>query len=296
MGGEIRVSVVVAVEQSAENLPAILHSLAPEKYPSLEVLICRAAGDYAPLPPIGERVNVRTLQGETGARIPDLWKDGILAAEGPLVATLTAHCIPEPEWVKHVLELDMEDGTVGVGGSIRNDPDADGPSWAIFAQRYIRYAPPQQSREVDDIAADNAVYMRSAILEHGELLDQGFWEPSFHALFKQKGLRLRIDPQLLVTHYNRYPVGRFFSQRVTHGSEFGYTRAKSAGLAKRLLFMCASPVLPIVFLSKILASLRRHPERHIRIWVALPWLLLFLAGWGIGEAKGYIAAVSGGDP
>lgn len=295
MSAEIKASVVVAVEHSARNLPAILRALAPEEHPTLEVLICCAGGEAPVLPAIEDLSNVRALQGGTAARIPHLWRDGILAARGPLVATLTAHCIPEPGWAQRVLELDMQDDIAGVGGLICNHREADGPSWAIFLQRYVRYAPPQRSREVEDVAADNAVYRRAQILQYPDLLAQGFWEPSFHTLFRQNGCRLRIDPDLLVTHRNRYPVWQFFSQRVTHGSEFGYTRARRLGLAKRLLLTGVSPLLPILFLRKILSGARRHPECKKRIWTALPWLLLFVAGWGIGESKGYIRALAPAD-
>ena len=46
-------------------------------------------------------------------------------------------------------------------------------NWAIFFLRYSAFAPPLPAGETDEIAADNAVYDREAILQHSDLLDEG---------------------------------------------------------------------------------------------------------------------------
>jgi hypothetical protein len=52
-----------------------------------------------------------------------------------------------------------------------------------------------------------------------------------------------------------------------------------------------SPVLPIIFLRKIIGSVLQNGRYNRHLISALPWLFLFLAGWGIGEALGYLTAL-----
>ena len=237
------------------------------------------------------RANVRVLAATRGELIPHLWRDGILAARHPVVAVTTAHCIPDARWLQRLLATDLTDAA-GVGGVFDNDPESDAQGWAIFMQRYAPYAPPQAARDVAEIAADNAVYRRDDILRHADLLEHGFWEPSFHARFRAAGASLRLDPGLRVVHHNRYRPAQYFEQRSAHGREFGLARAQRHAWPKRLALLALSPILPLVFLRKLLAAAWRSPQCRPRVPRALPWLCVFLLGWGWGEARGYAESLA----
>ena len=207
------------------------------------------------------------------------------------MAITTAHCIPDRQWVDGLLRLRL-DNAAGIGGVIDNDPHSDAKSWAIFMQRYISYAPPRQAGEVSEIAADNAVYRRADIMEHADLLKRGFWEPSFHARFRAAGKSLRLEPALRVLHRNRYTAAQFFAQRFAHGREFGLARAVRLGMARRFALISLAPVLPLVFLGKIVRAVRAHGVYVAWLPRAWFWLLFFLLAWGMGEARGYLASLS----
>lgn len=279
-------SVVVAVQDAQANVPAIVQRLACERHPDVEFLVGyteRDPGVPGLLPPLA---NVRAYAGAPGSLIPHLWRDGIRAAASARVAVTTAHCVPAEDWVAALRQADLTEAA-GVGGTIENDPACGHLGWAIHIQRYAPYTPPQRARRAEDIAADNAVYRRADILRHAELLDEGFFEPRFHALFRASGPGLALDPRIRVTHRNRYRAATFFGQRYEHGRQFGAARARALPLGRRLVLAVAAPVLPLVFLRKIVRNARRH-EVLREHWVgALPWLAFFLAGWGAGEALGY---------
>jgi len=93
-----------------------------------------------------------------------------------------------------------------------------------------------------------------------------------------------------VVHHNRYSAGQFFAQRLAHGKEFGLARSRVIPKTKRLLLILLSPILPILFLKKIVSSVLQHGGYNFKLVQAFPWLLLFLMAWGLGEAKGYLAA------
>lgn len=283
-----KLSIVLAVEHAQQNIPAILQQIGPERYPDIELLICYSDADVNVPALVGDYKNIRLLHHKDGCRIPHLWRDGIRAALGERVAVTTAHCIPSPDWIERLLALQLPEKTVGVGGIIDNHPDARAKDWAIFFMRYIKYAPPKQQTITYDIAADNALYLRQAIMEHDDLLQSGFWEPSFHQRFKDAGLTLRLEPELCVFHHNAYTCGQFFLQRFEHGKAFGSARVLSQNIFKRILLIMLSPVLPIIFLSKIIQAVVRNGRYTSHLISALPWLCWFLAGWGSGEALGYL--------
>lgn len=287
MKSEYRLSVVIAVQYAQDNLAQILRMLDPARHSDVELLFCSTDTDTV------ERVdgydNVRVLSAPRGSLIPHLWRDGIQAAKAEKVALSTAHCIPEVDWVDRLLAVDMS-LLPGIGGIIANDDASDARGWAIYLLRYISFTPPQENRQVTEIAADNAVYRRADIIKYTDLLKKGFWEPSFHARFRQAGLSLSLDSTMRVIHSNRYTTGQFFRQRLAHGKEFGRTRASELSSFKRLLLIVLSPILPILFLSKIVRGVFQHGKYKLKLLQASPWLLLFLLAWGIGEAQGYLLA------
>jgi len=289
MTPEYNLSVIIAVQYAQGNLADILNNLDPAGHQDVEYLFCSTDADPATADIISGYENARVISGLEGSLIPHMWRDGIMAAQAKEVALGTAHCIPTVEWVEHLLAADMS-RFPGIGGVIENDGASSARDWAVYFLRYISFAPPQEKREVVDVAADNAIYRRADIMEHADLLGKGFWEPSFHARFRKAGLIMLLDPSLCVVHRNLYSTRQFFLQRLSHGKEFGLARARELSRAKRLILITLSPLLPVVFLKKIVFAVIQQGKYKARLFMALPWLLLFLFAWGMGETQGYLAA------
>lgn len=285
-----RISVVVAVQFAQANLPAILAALDPGLADGrAEVLVCHAADDPVALPP---QAGLRIVTGTADARIPDLWRDGILAATAGTVAILSAHCVPDGDWLEVACGLDMA-GLAGIGGRITRDPGADAAGTAIHLLRYHAVTAAGAPHAVHDIAADNALYRRAEILACEDLLPGGFWEPAYHARFRRRDLGLELHPALSVTHVNRYTPRAFMRQRRLHGRVFGLGRALAASPARRWLLLAASPAAFPVFALKLTRSIWHDPALR-RDWRrAAPWLYLFMANWCWGEMCGHAAAAFG---
>jgi hypothetical protein len=283
-------SIVVAVQHAQGNLVDIMAALRPEAYPEIEFIFCHTPAESRMRELIGCGENVRVLCGPAGTLIPEMWRDGILAARGERVATTTAHCIPHVDWVERLVAAKLDDA-VAVGGLIENAFDSDAKGWAIHMLRYAAFTPPEPARETQDLAADNALYSRHAIVRHADLLARGFWEPSFHARFRAEGLSLKLEPALRVTHRNRYTAAQFAAQRLGHGYEFGRTRGNAVPWRKRLLLMLLSPGVPIVLMRRILAAGREKPTLGHHLPRASLWLMAFLLSWSLGEAAGYFTSL-----
>jgi hypothetical protein len=281
----IKLSIVVAVQHAQDNIPDIMRALRPASHPEVEFLFCHTLADPDVPALIGNQGNARALCSPSGSLIPHLWRDGILAARGSFVATTTAHCIPTRGWVARLLGSNLENAALG--GTIANDAKADVKARAIYLLRYAAYAPPEVKRKVQDLAADNAVYSRSDLLRHQDLLQRGFWEPSFHSRFCAEGIHLELDPSLQVVHRNRYSARQFIAQRLAHGREFGLTRARARPALKRVLLVLLAPGAFLVLLGRILLIARRKPDLRNQIATAGLWLAVFTLAWVAGEASGY---------
>lgn len=283
-------SVIVAVQHARQNLPEIVRALDCAAHPEVEFLFCYTDADPDVPALLANEASIRLVRGAPGSLIPHLWRDGIMAARGEYVALTTAHCIPDGDWLDNLQQVNWDE-LAGIGGVIQNHAESNACDWAVYLLRYISFAPPQAARRVEEIAADNAVYRRALIQQEADLLQQGFWEPSFHARFRAQGFGLSLQPTLRVIHHNRYSAGEFFRQRFEHGRAFGLARANSLPLVRRMLLVALSPLLPLVFLRKIVAAARQNPNTRSQLPSALPWLLFFLLGWGLGEARAYLESM-----
>jgi hypothetical protein len=257
MDSAIKLSIVVGVQHAQDNVAEIVRAVAPALHPDVELLFCYTTADPDVPVLVGAQGQVRVISSPRGSLIPHLWRDGILSSRGERVATTTAHCIPAAGWVEEIA-ADLEN--TAIGGIIANDPNADGKARAIFLLRYLAFASPDAKRYVKELAADNAVYRRSDLLRHEDLLRLGFWEPSFHSRFHSEGIKLVLDPMLRVVHHNRYTAQEFIAQRFAHGLEFGLSRGRTRSFLRKLLLIVLSPGIFPLLMHRIVTASRRKPE------------------------------------
>lgn len=287
----LALSVIIGVQQAQENLPDILSAIGPNASADTEVLLCHAENDPVD-PGFAATPGVRIIACKNGALIPELWRDGILLARAGKVAILSAHCIPDPDWAHRARRLDLG-RCVAYGGLIRNGDISDPTGTAIHLLRYARFSEISAARPTSDIAADNSVYDRGAILDCTDLLPLGFWEPSYHDQFKARGLKLGLTPALRVTHTNRYTIRAFMKQRRLHGRAFGRARGRAAPAWRRWLMLMLAPAAYPIHAVKLTLHILRTPVLRPGFWRAAPRFYLFMASWTLGEALGYWDAAFG---
>jgi Glycosyl transferase family 2 len=282
----VTLSIIIGVQHAQANILEIVRAMRPAAHPEVEFIFCHTSADADVPALVGDGDQVRTIRSPEGSLIPHLWREGIMAARGERVCTTTAHCVPTPDWVDALLAADLRQ-IAAAGGTIENDPHANAIGRAIFLQRYAAFAPPQAKCEVYDLAADNALYRRSNLQRYPDLLQRGFWEPSFHKRFQAEGLRIAIDPSLRVIHRNRYSARQYMRQRLAHGREFGLTRAMAHNFPRRLLLLLLAPAVFPLMLSRIVCQALGKPALRKQLTTAWLWLPAFVLAWVAGEAWGY---------
>jgi hypothetical protein len=228
------------------------------------------------------------VDGPPGRLAPELWRDGLEAADRPLVALSTTAMCPASGWRRAMLERLEATGAAVAGGPIR--PQADDPvSKAIFLLRYVRYLPPLVDREPVEPPGDNAVYRRDRLEGLQSLWKAGFWEVEIHRALRARGERTVMAEGGVVEHHGEGRLLELLQRRHAHGRRYGASRKKDLGPAQRLLRIAALPLVPLVLLGRIARALRSRGQSLVSWLPALPALLPLLAAWSLGEARGMLS-------
>ena len=291
-----RLTVVLAVQEGAHRLDAVVGALAAGLPSGVEVIVLWPEDDgearhaVGALPPAPWLV---TMPGPARALVPELWALGVQGSRAPRVALTVVHCVPSPGWIDGLLEADLE-RFAAVGGPIDQRPGSDALGWAVYLQRYAPFASsegPHQTAAVDEIAGDNALYARSALDAVSGSWSDGFWEPTVHAALLDEGLQLGMDPGLGVLHDNGYSARGFLVQRLRHGYRFGRDRARALEGPVAAAYAAATPAVPLLFGRKVLQRSLRLREARVHLPGALPWLAVYVGAWSLGEILGAHAGV-----
>ena len=278
-------SIVVAVWREDGGLVDCLQALQPQLDDEVEVLVVANLDlDPGVMAAFGW---ARWVACSPVSLTPALWSRGIEQARGELVAVTTGHFAPADDWVAQIRAAARAHDAVGIGGAIDPPRRGGAAAWATYYMRYSNYFHIDTARRVGEIAADNAVYRRSALMRHWAAIAEGFWEPEFHGLVFAEGHHLVYEPAIRVTQAAAFPFGTFCRQRYEHGARFGASRVAGRGALTRALRVATAPAVPLVFLAKICRRALRRPRDLARFVTALPALAAFAGCWAAGEAVGY---------
>lgn len=282
------ISVVVAASNAARSIAACLtalHSQASEV--QAEVIVPDASTDGTSEIIAQQFPWVRHLRYPPALLIPHLWREGIQHSRGEIVAVTTAHCIPEAGWLAGMLKAHASEHAA-VGGAIENATPATLVDWAIYFCRYSAYMLPFEVAEVAELPGDNASYKRRVLTAYPELMQQGFWEPAFHARMRADGFTLLMHPSIIVRHTKSYSLVGFLRQRWQHGRVFAAMRLAHTGVGPRLVRIMAVPAVPLV-MAKRIAGRVLQKRRHLpQLLLSFPLVWLFLGAWSLGELAGYL--------
>jgi len=228
---------------------------------------------------------VKLIVAPADALMPELWETGIRQSAGEIVALTTSHFVPEPDWVKRMLRAHRSAYTA-IGGAIENDPRGDLTDWAVYFGRYSAFIPPFAAAEAADIAGDNASYKRAAIDRYPDARRNGFWEPMVHDEMRRDGMKLLLDPSIVVRHTKSFTATGFIAQRFWHGRQYGSARAARAAAIKRAMYLLLSPVVPGLLFFRIARRVFAKKRHVAKFLLSSPILFLFLLSWSAGEASG----------
>ena len=221
-----------------------------------------------------------------GALVPELWRDGIDAATGAIVALTISPMRPAPDWVARIRERLAEDEVVA--GAIEPGEGLRIVDWAEYFCRYARDMLPFARRENPEIPGDNCAYRRELLERTRGLYRDGFWEPEVNRALRAEGVALWHDPGVVV-HMGRSAGFRvFFRQRFAHGRAYGRQRGARFGVARNAAGIVLAFVVPFLLAARTAGDVFSRRRLRARLVFAMPALLAFDAAWAAGEAMGHL--------
>jgi hypothetical protein len=284
------ISVVIGVHQAAEALSGCLAALHPQTAAAdAEIIVAQSgAGDGAGNADLARRYpQVRWLHSPAGTLVPQLWKQGLDAARGPLVALTIAQCRPSPTWLQQIA-ASLSGGAAAVGGPLTGPEGGSSVDWALYFARYSAWMPAGKTAPVHDVAGDNAAYRRAALEGCEAAMRDGFWEVLVHQQLVAQRRTILWEPAMLVEFHASGKLRNLARTRYEHGRHYASTRQGNR-LATRALRALTAPALPLVLLARIHGRIRaRQPAWLRHFWRSLPALSVLVAAWSLGELSGYI--------
>jgi hypothetical protein len=280
-------SIVVGSNGAPASVEACLAALEPQ-VDGAEVLVCEPEASPAA---VRERFPFARFLERRGAVVPALWRDGIDASSGRIVALTISPMEPAPDWVETIREelerVDVVAGAIDPGEELRLS------DWAEYFCRYARDMLPFAARASADLPGDNAAYRREALEQTRALYRDGFWEPDVHRALAAEGASLRHSPALVVRQGRSAGARAFARQRLRHGRAHGRQRGARFSRARNLAGVAGAPLVPPLLTARVLRETQRRRRLRARALAALPLILAFDAAWAAGEALGHVDALRG---
>jgi hypothetical protein len=252
------------------------------------VVVCPAASELAGYEQIGA-VRITVVEhpllplGEARAA-------GVRAAAATVVAIGETHAFPAPGWGEHLIAAHEGPWAAVVPAITNANPEGGAPSWSSFLVDYGRWAFGDGAHEIDDPPSYNASFKKAHLMELGDdlgrLLEPGDELPRE---LRKRGHRSYYEPKARIEHLNLTRRGAWLNERFLGGRLLGSARRAHWPVARTLLYVVGSPLIPVIRLARTrhaLAAAGRNGglPAHTRAAVVLECVL-----WGAGELVGYVA-------
>ena len=219
---------------------------------------------------------------------------GVRTASAPLVALLENHVYPDPEWAEAIVAA--FDGPWSAVGSVITNANTDtATSWVEHFLTYGFHDDSAPGGEVARVARNNTVFRRDVLMAFDDRLpailarDGGLLET-----LRRDGHRFFRQPAARMQHLNPSRLRSMLRLRLHSARASSDTRARTGGwrFGRRLLYVAASPVFPLLRLRALWPRLRAHPSRAVLPRIA-PVFVLALVVESLGQAIGF--ATGAGD-
>jgi hypothetical protein len=157
----------------------------------------------------------------------------------------------------------------------------------VYFSEYHNYLPPWSDGERYMLNGANIAYRRQKLLEHQEVLGSGYWEVVLHPRLAQDGGFFRSAPRMGVYHTGPFDFGYYLGQRYLLSRVWGGTQRERVSPAKRLVYLTAAPVFPLLLLTRVTHRVFTSGHRVGKFFVALPLLVPVTFAYVWGEWLGY---------
>lgn len=226
---------------------------------------------------------------DADADVPTLRGAGMLAAGGGWMAVTEDHCVVDDDWLREFSAC--RDTAFQVTGGGMGNARGGLVNWAAFFSEYGFFSSARPAGEgFSLVTGANALYAPDVSARVAAWAADGMWEDVIHHRLASDGARFRFLPGARVCQNTTYGIASFCIDRFEHGRDYATTRLIEHPDMSRTARILTTPLLPFVLVARVGGAAAR--ESPMNFLFALPFTLLFLAAWSVGEAVGYV----GGNP
>jgi hypothetical protein len=292
MSPTIRMSIVLATDTYETARPVVRHLRRQAGRECLEIVLVTpdetvSSDARQDLDVFGAGVTIPT---SAPLSLPIARAAGVRAATGPIVFIGETHSFPHPTMCETLLAGFTDERCAAVVPAILN-ANPDGPtSWASYLTDYGTWGPGRPAGELARPLVYNGAYRRDLLLALGTQLEQildsnseDLW-PTLHG----RGYHARFEPAARVDHVNAVHLPLVLRIRFSAGTLIGGGRARQWPLWRRLAYVVASPLIPLVLIARA-----RSAARFCALDRRLPWGTTAAIAAGAlaktaGEVLGYL--------
>ncbi len=285
-----RVSIVIASGAGGEFLFRCLDSLRPQvEEVGSEVIVVDRVGAEVQTRLERSYPDVQVLVPELGHRpsVPELRREGVLAAKGEVIAVIEEHCTAPEGWLRAIEEQFDTALDAAIGGPILDDDFGRIRDWVVYFSEYHNYMPPWEAGERFQLNGANIAYSREKVLAHREVLDDGYWEVVLHPPLARDG-RFRAVPEMGAHHTGPFDFSYYLRQRYLLSRVWGGSQKEQGSLANRVIHLLAGPIFPLFLLARITSRVLEKGTHTGKFLKALPLLVPVVCVYTLGEWLGYL--------
>jgi glycosyltransferase involved in cell wall biosynthesis len=282
-----QISVVIASKVGPPFIDQCLSSIAQQvaELDAEVIVVTPRSEEYA------ERIRsqfpwVRIVREAAITKVPALRRRGVQEASGEYVAIIEEHCSAAPDWLRQALAA-FERGTyAAVGGGITDFGYDRLRDWVVYFVEYNGSLPPVIGGETESLNEANIAYRRRLLLEHLDLLDDGYWQMTLHPTLLASGHKLLSVPEMVVYHRGPFDFFYYLHQRFLFSRAFAGVRAQNQSPVRRFAYLVAAPVIPLLLLGRIARTVIRKRCRvgqFVRsLPLTVPAVAILVAGEWVG--------------
>ena len=256
-GGNIPSLSVVLATDTYETIRPVIAALRRQRAPrSIEIVLAMPAGAARSIgmEEVEPFAAVRVVAAEVASGLATARAAAVHVSTAPVVFIGETHSYPQPGWAEALL-APFADGWTAVVPAIDNANPTGPVSWAAYVFDYATWSSNREPGEMRDPLIYNTAYRRDALLALDDLdraLDPG--EEAMWTQLRAGGCRAFFAPDARILHLNVGRATSFFDERFSAGGVLGLRRAARWPMSRRLMYVLASPLIPVVLLARLVPA------------------------------------------
>lgn len=286
-----RLSVVVVSFNAPALLAQCVSAIAAQSRPSeVEIVVVADATRAEALDALTPRFpSVRIVRAPASSTVPRMRVLAIEQCRGDIVALLEDDCVVEPGWCDAISAAHRGD-EVAVGGAVEPGPYRRGLDWAVYFCEYGRFMLPlrPQPEIALALAGNHVSYKRHVVQRALPDLAGGFYDLFVHTTWAAARLPMRAEQNLVLRNLNSWSLRHVTTVPYHHGRAYAGQRFAGQPAWRRAGIGCLALALPVVKVGRVVRDVVARRRYAGRLLQALPWIVVFMTSWSVGEAIGCV--------